>query len=455
MAPPAKSPVSGQPPATLPADFFDKQGAAPATLPANFFGSSTSAAPPRLGSLTAAPPQTALGYLHDVENDLRHGGNRTIVGRVLGDLQGRGDKGYTGLEYGTSPGVANYMGSIPLGLVKSAEGVGEASTGHPLTGLKDFGLGALQTYTLPLTVAAGPATEATGDAAAAGASALREMPSQLHDILRPTPSPDIVPSGEMAARRLAQVVLPASKDATPFIQAAPEEVPNVLDYARRTNNPLKTQLEFSKAAEGSAKEARDFYEDQILGPSANKVVRTTGSGFGERTGESPDTYASLRDIDRRVVDINKQLDKPALNADDARRALATKTELQAEASRLRQILHQSLSDSTGLTPEQIGQVRQRVGRGYELANDTNAAVTQRMQSGGRAEQAPLHWTQLPSRLTEFIRGGPQAIADRQFQRVIQTFPGEATPLPELRPIVQEPSTHVDELIRQIRAGRAK
>ena len=34
MAPPAKV----APPATLPADFFDKQQTAPSTLPADFFG---------------------------------------------------------------------------------------------------------------------------------------------------------------------------------------------------------------------------------------------------------------------------------------------------------------------------------------------------------------------------------------------------------------------------------
>jgi hypothetical protein len=256
----------------------------------------------------------------------------------------------------------------------------------------------------------------------------------LGDIVKPRPSPDIVSPAEMASRRLAQTVLPATKDAGNFIAAAPHEVPNILDFAKRSNNPMKTQLEFAKAAQGSAQEARDFYENQILKPN-DKLVKTTGTGFGDQSHEGPDTYAKLSDIDKRVVEINKQLDKPTLNVDDARRALASKNGLQAEAAKLRDILHRNLSEATGLSPDDIAAIRQRVGRSYELSNDTLAAVTQRMQGEGRAEQGPLHLSQIPSQILNFARGGPQAIADRSFQRAIRKFPGEAQPLPVLKNIV--------------------
>ena len=256
--------------------------------------------------------------------------------------------------------------------------------------------------------------------------------AKVSDILRPTSSPDIVMPGEMAARKLSAAVLPATKVASSFIKAAPDEVPNILAHAKETGNPLKTQLEFSKAAEGNAQNARNFYENQVLKPN-DKMVRTSGTGFGRQTGEGPDTYASLTDIDKRIVDINKQLDKPTLNADDARKALATKTDLQTEAGKLRDLLHTHLSQATGIAPEDIANLRERVGRSYELAHDTDAAVTARMQAAGKADQGPLHLSQIPGRMLEAVWGGPVAIADRQFQRAVRNFPGEAQPLPTVNP----------------------
>lgn len=357
-------------------------------------------------------------------------------------------------EQGVGP-VGRFAGRVGAGIV---EGIG-APFMHPIQTIKGIGETISRGQGTPWGVAGEMARPAVEDFVQNGAE--KALPHQLGNLmggaalgeaagplvgrtaeaagnglrnLRPMPSADIVPPVEMASRKLSQAILPATKDASNFIQAAPHEVPNVLDYAKRTGNNLRTQLEFSKAAEGSAQEARDFYENQILKPN-DRTVKTTGTGFGERKGESPDTYATLSDIDKRVVEINKQLDKPALNSDDARRALASKQDLQAEASKLRDILHQNLAQATGLRPDDIVNLRQRVGRGYELANDTNAAVTSRMQSEGRAEQGPLHLSQMPSKLLDMVRGGPTAIADRQFQRAIRNFPGQAQPLPTLNPPV--------------------
>lgn len=262
-------------------------------------------------------------------------------------------------------------------------------------------------------------------------SAIEGAGSGIQSALRPESSPGVVSPAEMASRKLSAAVLPATKDASNFIKAAPLEVPNIREYAARTGNPMKTQLEFSKAAQGSAGEARDYYENKILKPN-DKLVDTTGTGFGDRSGEGPRASAKLSDIDKRVVEINKQLDKPSLNSDDARRALASKADLQAEASKLRDILHSNLSKATGLQPEDIQNLRQRVGRSYELGNDTDAAVTARMQAEGKTDQGPLAIHQIPAKLLETIRGGPTAIADRQFQRAIKNFPGQPQPLPTIR-----------------------
>jgi hypothetical protein len=251
----------------------------------------------------------------------------------------------------------------------------------------------------------------------------------LKNIIRPSPSPTVVSPAEMASRRLAQAVMPPTRDATSFINAAPLEVPSILQHAQESGNPLNTQLEFVKAAEAHAQQVRDFYENQVLKPN-DKLVKTTGSGFGSRMGEGPDTYAKLSEIDKRIADINNQLSSSygKLNPGDTREALASKTSLENEAARLRDILHYNLSRAIGISPEQIADLRQRVGRSYELANDTNAAVTSRMQGEGRAAQRPLHLSQLPARFLQTLSGGPNVIADRAFQRAIKAFPGEPQPL---------------------------
>jgi hypothetical protein len=281
----------------------------------------------------------------------------------------------------------------------------------------------------------GPLAEIAGKGIAKApdnAAAVSDLADRAKQYVRPTSSPSIVPRTEMAARQLSAAVLPATKDATNFIQAAAQEVPNVIDYAKRTGNPLNTQLEFSKAAQGYAQDVRNFYTNDVLGPSQDKLVKTNGTGFGQRMGESPDTYATLGEIDKRIIDVNKQLDAPSLNADDARRALASKTGLQQEASGLRDILHKNLAQSTGLAPDQIADIRQRVGRSYELANDTDAAVTQRMQAEGKSELKPVTATQVPSIVfNKYLRGGTVSIADRAFQSAIKQFPGQAQPLPTI------------------------
>lgn len=262
--------------------------------------------------------------------------------------------------------------------------------------------------------------------------------TKAQNYLRPPVSPAVVADTEMAARKLGAAVLPATKDASNFIKAAQEEVPNVIEYAKKTGNPLNTQLEFAKAAQGYAQEVRQFYDQEVLGPVANKVVKTSGTGFGDRPTEGPDTFATLGEIDKRVTQINTQLDSPTLNADDARRALASKESLQAEASKLRDILHQNLSQATGIPPDQIANIRQRVGRSYELANDTNAAVTARMQAAGKTDMGPVTLNTLPSRAVEFARGGPVPIADRAFQRAIKDFPGKSRPLPQVNAPLNAP-----------------
>ena len=126
------------------------------------------AAPDRTGKNVQPTPGAVLRpastgvvpWFNDVENDLRHGGGRTVVGRTLGHLQEQGDKGYTGLEAGASPGQTDFMGSVPLGATKAAKGAAELGwSGQPGQGLKDIVSGTAQAATVPSAFMGGPIAE--------------------------------------------------------------------------------------------------------------------------------------------------------------------------------------------------------------------------------------------------------------------------------------------------------
>lgn len=112
----------------------------------------------------------AVPWFQNAEDDLRTGGSRTMVGKVMGHMQGRGDQGYTGLQSGQSPEVADFMGSIPLGLTKMGKGGAEIGSGQKWEGTKDLVSGGMQTTTIPSAFMGGPAAEA----------AITSIPSRVH-----------------------------------------------------------------------------------------------------------------------------------------------------------------------------------------------------------------------------------------------------------------------------------
>lgn len=111
--------------------------------------------------LKAAPPRTTEDWFGDAERDLRGGGRRTGVGRILGYMQGDGKRGYSGLEAGVGEGVADFMGSPELGTLQVAKGVSEIPS-HPVRAVGNVIGGALKAATIPGMVMAGPEVEAIG-----------------------------------------------------------------------------------------------------------------------------------------------------------------------------------------------------------------------------------------------------------------------------------------------------
>jgi hypothetical protein len=133
------------------------QGGAPADFLARAKPVSASSPAP---SISAAPPES---WLHQAEDDFTQGGTRTVLGRIGGMMQGRGDKGYSGIDSGVSKGAADLMGSPVLGLLHAGESA-QSIPDHPVKGVLGTIGGLLESVTIPSMMMGGEGAAAAIDA---------------------------------------------------------------------------------------------------------------------------------------------------------------------------------------------------------------------------------------------------------------------------------------------------
>jgi hypothetical protein len=224
---------------------------------------------PTDGTLSAAP---APSWGSDLENDLREGGNRTVVGRFLGKMQGRGDQGYTGLQSGVSQGAADIAGSPELGaahMISSAQQI----PSHPVSGTLGVVSGALQAATLPSMFAVGPAAEAASAAVPSRSAAADVLNSVLQQSGHQPVNLNNASDALLRVQELAQ-------RGTSMPQAAGK-------LLRRTTEPNSPPL--------TLEEARDFYtnlsrlssnESQRLSPTMQGAVRSLRGSFNQDIGDA-------------------------------------------------------------------------------------------------------------------------------------------------------------------------
>lgn len=229
-----------------------------------------------------ANQMSPTSWLGDVENDLREGGSRTIVGRGLGHLQGRGEKGYSGLQSGVSPETAEMMGSVPLGVTRAVKGMSEIGSGHPLTGGGDVIAGGLQAATIPASFVA-PEAAGTGN----------EIRSVLH-----------IPNAPHAARMINEVEQAAKNIPVTMAETQPA-VDAFGNYVRTggRGTPVINKLR-AGMAQGPMNfpEARDFY--------TNVSRASARPGFLRRAIESP----AMPDLRRNVGNVRQAMSEDLTSA---------------------------------------------------------------------------------------------------------------------------------------------
>ena len=262
-----------------------EQYSAPASTP-------TPAGPPMLppGELVSAP-KTPSSWLGDVENDLREGGGRTFVGRGLGYLQGRGDKGYSGLQSGVSPETAEFMGSVPLGLTHATKGAAEIGEGHPFTGLKDLVSGGLQAATIPTSFVAPEVTEGVGSFVPTKSHAGQLLEEVRTAVNKPRLGTVVRPKGFLMP---PEETIPLHEQ--PFTPGQPAK-PIILNQADRATRPLLP----APTLDTPLSEKVDIFPNQL--PHAATNIRepiggsaTTGLGHAEYVGEVPGTMGGRQPL---------------------------------------------------------------------------------------------------------------------------------------------------------------
>lgn len=251
--------------------------------------------PPVTATISAAPKPS---WLDDAENDLREGGSRTVVGRTLGKMQGRGDKGYTGLESGVSKGAADFMGSPELGAVETAKGIAKMKD-HPVKGAWDTAKGLAHMAEIPSMVIGGPAAEG---APAAVTQIIEKLPTAARGAKRLNDVMEVAGELPVQMSRTSEHLMRAS---------------DLADTGATLPGPVKKLLKaFNRGDEIDYATARDFYsnlsrlsakDNMALSPSMRRqvalIVQAMKDDIGETAAQvdkAAQYYAGMKDYARAM-----------------------------------------------------------------------------------------------------------------------------------------------------------
>lgn len=254
-----------------------------------------SAAPAPMGTLSAAPKPS---WLDDAENDLREGGTRTVVGRTLGKMQGRGDEGYTGLESGVSKGAAEFMGSPELGAVETAKGLAKMKE-HPAKGAWDTAKGIAHMTEIPSMVAGGAAAQ---EAPAVIANVIEKLPTAARGAKRLNDAMEVAGDLPVDLARTSEHLMRAS---------------DLADAGASLPGPIKKLLKaFNRGDEIDYATARDFYsnlshlsakDNMALTPSMRRQVALIVNAMKDDIGataaqvdKAAQYYAGMKDYARAM-----------------------------------------------------------------------------------------------------------------------------------------------------------
>lgn len=238
--------------------------------------------------------------------------------------------------------------------------------------------------------------------------------------------PELAP--EDAARNLTRAINPDPIQWNSHIRAEEAETGNIQDFAKQNNLPLKTQLDYARAARASADAENKFFHQRLIDPYEKDLVNIDPLGHKRMT---------IGDIDKRIDVINNELRPDFVKKQSGQVRTATDEELQAELGPLTDALHRELGKRAGVAPEEIEALRHRIGKKFTIADQTLAKVNSRQsrvqtqtEGGGSGIVKP---TSL-DRVWSIVRGGPERISNRAYRKALRgtrSIPGSK--MPEFNP----------------------
>jgi hypothetical protein len=240
---------------------------------------------PSVTGIISRQPSGIRPWLNSLEQDVRHGGTATAPGRLLKRM------GATGTESGGVGTAGETVASVPLGLIKTAQGVAETRD-HPILGPVKAVSGLLQTATLPMAFAGGPVANKAINAIPSKNWAGKMFQSVMGDAAN---VPVTLQHSGNAALRVKEL----SEAGTSMPQA-------VGKLLQRVTNPSKGPLTYA--------EARDFYSNitRLSGEEVNRlnpimkrqlgiVTEALKRDIGDaaaQVGRAGDYYAAMKDYAR-------------------------------------------------------------------------------------------------------------------------------------------------------------
>lgn len=270
------------------------------------------------------------------------------------------------------------------------------------------------------------------------AESVADTASSVKQYVRPKPSPAIVAPEELQAQKIAQSILPPGGIKPELLKSIQKQAPAVVEYAKRTGNPLNTQAEGLKAAQGVAQEGLEHYQEQILKPVSHRSVVLSPEAT-ELGGN-----ASIGEIDSRITEVNKLINTDKASSQGAALDVLAKSKWADEVGYLRDKLYSSLEHTTGIPKEDLQFLREGYGGEFSLADQLEAAQNARLTRTGQQSQGVQtianhkpSLMELPMQVVNKVRGGEQAIADRQFAGAMREVQPQAPVRPTPPPIDME------------------
>jgi hypothetical protein len=276
------------------------------------------------------------------------------------------------------------------------------------------------------------------------AGAIAGGASDIAERARGYTSPAIDPQLQ-AASKVATAVRPQTGIGPDFEANLKTQLPAILDYAKRTANPMHSQWEAGTAARGLAEEGLNHYNTNILGPHSDAMVPMDAVPEYQGTIDS-EGRASLQSVNERIGAINDYIRAAQRTAKTGGQQMsaAEKLGLDTEASKLRNVLYSELGQRTGIDPGAIRSLRSNYGQQFELADTIDAARRARLGQVGATQEAgsgiALNKAGLLEKALTRIRGGQQYLADANFRDAVSNFQPVPTSYP--RPALPDPQMAV-------------